>query len=247
MNYTIEYSPLNYYNSQVSNECLCLGILFHNLTTNVRDFIYISNFKRFQAFDDEADIHFVKLYLKSIKEDVSENLFTKEQTFSINEYKKIFVNDFRFQKTVKIESNDYEKTVSNISKLYMKYDLEKAKRLSKNDEKELIKSILNAQYFSYTNGKTKGAYEDDILFDYVADHLFVKYFSFNGENLRSTINRARQWAFAAEEVKDKGQVLYIYNTDNQDEYNLKIILNILEKNAKVAQLAEVSEIIKELA
>lgn len=247
MNYKIEYSPLNYYHSQVSNECLCLGVLFHNLNTDARDFVYISNFKRFQAFDDEADVNFVKLYLKSIKDDISNDLFSENESFSITEYKKIFVNDFKFQKTVTIETNDYKTTIDNISKLYMKYDLEKTKRLSKNDEKELIKSILTAQNFTYANGKTKGAYDDDISFDYVADSLYVKYFSFTGENLKSMINKARQWAFAAEEIKDKGQVLYIYNTDNKDMNNLRIILNILEKNAKVAHLAEVPETIKQFA
>jgi hypothetical protein len=62
--YCIEYTALNYYHSPISNECICLGLLFHNVTTGQRDFKYISNFKRYYSFDDEADVEFVKLYLK---------------------------------------------------------------------------------------------------------------------------------------------------------------------------------------
>ena len=61
--YHIEYAALNYYHSPISDECLCIGILFHNVTTGQRDFKYISNFQRFHVFDDEADVEFVKLYL----------------------------------------------------------------------------------------------------------------------------------------------------------------------------------------
>ncbi len=37
----IEYSALNYYHSPISDECLCLGVLFHNITTGQRDFRYV--------------------------------------------------------------------------------------------------------------------------------------------------------------------------------------------------------------
>ena len=43
--YHIEYAALNYYHSPISDECLCIGVLFHNVTTGQRDFKYISNFQ----------------------------------------------------------------------------------------------------------------------------------------------------------------------------------------------------------
>ena len=41
--YHIEYAALNYYHSPISDECLCVGVLFHNVTNGQRDFKYISN------------------------------------------------------------------------------------------------------------------------------------------------------------------------------------------------------------
>ena len=43
--YQVEYASLKYYNNVISEECLYIGMLFHNLTTGKRDFRYISNFK----------------------------------------------------------------------------------------------------------------------------------------------------------------------------------------------------------
>ena len=73
--YHIEYAALNYYHSPISDECLCVGVLFHNVTNGQRDFKYISNFQRFHAFDDEANIDFVKLYLRGIKGEVETSVF----------------------------------------------------------------------------------------------------------------------------------------------------------------------------
>ena len=77
----IEYATLNYYHSPISDECLCVGILFHNLTTGKRDFKYISNFQRFHAFDDEADVDFVRMYLRGIKEEVETTIFNYADKF----------------------------------------------------------------------------------------------------------------------------------------------------------------------
>lgn len=41
--YQVEYASLKYYNNIISEECLYIGMLFHNLTTGKRDFRYISN------------------------------------------------------------------------------------------------------------------------------------------------------------------------------------------------------------
>lgn len=244
MKYKIEYSPLNYYHSQVSDECLCLGVLFHNITTDQRDFYSISNFKRFQAFDDEADVDFIKAYLKSIKNDILPTMYSDGETFSVEEYKKIFVNDFRFQKTITVTSDNYKSTIEDIYKVYLKYDLEQKKRLSTANEKEVIKHILLANKLNYSTGKIKGLYDDDINFDYMADNLYVKYFSFNSSNLRKYIPVARQWSFAAEEVKESGKVLFIYDSDTYENNDLKIILSILGKNAKTTQLSEASEVLQ---
>ena len=44
----IEYAALKYYNNIISEECLYIGMLYHNLTTGKRDFRYISNFGHYR-------------------------------------------------------------------------------------------------------------------------------------------------------------------------------------------------------
>ncbi len=72
----------------------------------------------------------------------------------------------------------------------------------------------------------------------------AKYFSFNSANLRKNIPVARQWSFAAEEVKENGKVLFIYDSDTYENNDLKIILSILGKNARTTRLSEASEVLQ---
>lgn len=119
--YHIEYAALNYYHSPISDECLCIGVLFHNVTTGQRDFKYVSNFQRFQAFDDEADVDFVKLYLRGIKEEIEHSAFDKE--FDLASYIRVYANEFRFSSVRTLSVNETENYVEDLSKIYLKYDL----------------------------------------------------------------------------------------------------------------------------
>lgn len=234
----IEYSALNYYHSPVSEECLCLGVLFHNITTGQRDFRYISNFRRFQAFDDEADINFVKAYLIGIKEDVETSIFNYKESFDLQSYIEVFANEFRFSSIKKLNVNEEEDYVDALTRVYLKYDLAKSQRLNSNEEKKLIKRVLEANNLQYSSGRISGEFNDEILFDYQLDNLCIKHFSFKGKNLKRVVRNARQWSFAAGELAGIKKVLFIYDSDFEDRYNLEIIINILSKYAKVLQMDE---------
>lgn len=229
----IEYSALNYYHSPISDECLCLGILFHNITTGQRDFRYISNFKRFQVFDDEADINFVKTYLMGIKEDVENSILNYKDSFELQSYIKVFANEFRFSTIKKLNVGEKEDYIENLVKIYLKYDLAKSQRLNSNEEKKLIRRVLETNNLKYGNGKISGEFDDEIPFDYQLDNLCIKHFTFKGKNLRRVISNARQWSFAAGEIAGIKKVLFIYDSDFEDKENLKIIINILSKHAEV--------------
>lgn len=234
----IEYSALNYYHSPISEECLCLGILFHNITTGQRDFRYISNFKRFQIFDDEADINFVRAYLMGIKEDVENSILNYGDSFELQSYIRVFANEFRFSTIKKLKVNEDEDYVDNLTKIYLKYDLAKSQRLNGNEEKKLIRRVLETNNLTYSNGRVSGQFDDEISFDYQLDNLCIKHFSFKGKNLRRIISNARQWSFAAGEMAGIKNVLFIYDSDFEDRDNLRIIINILSKYAKVLQIDE---------
>lgn len=234
----IEYSALNYYHSPISDECLCLGVLFHNISTGQRDFRYISNFKRFQMFDDEADVNFVKAYLAGIKEDVEASVLNYRDSFDLRSYIRVYANEFRFSTIKKLDVLEKEDYINNLIKVYLKYDLAKSKRLNSNEEKKLIKRVLETNHLEYSNGKISGEFDDEIPFDYQLDRLCIKHFSFKGKNLRRVISNARQWSFAAGELEGIKKVLFIYDSDFEDRDNLKIIINILSKHAEVLQMDE---------
>lgn len=233
--YHIEYSVLNYYHSPISEECLCLGILFHNTTTGQRDFKYISNFKRFQSFDDEADISFIKAYLQGIKEDVETSVFNFSKEFNLKSYIYFFANEFRFSKIKELKVTKEENYIDTLTRLYLKYDISKSQRLNNNEEKKIIRRVLEDNNLEFSTQKTNGAYNDEIAFDYQVENVCIKMFSFKGKNLKRLIPTARQWSFSAGEIAHEKSVLFIYDTDFEDKENLAIILNILSKHAKVLQ------------
>lgn len=234
--YHIEYAALNYYHSPISDECLCIGILFNNVTTGQRDFRYISNFQRFHSFDDEADIDFVKLYLKGIKDDVESSVFNYNEPFNLKSYIRVFANEFRFSTIRELNVEQDEDYIENLTKVYLKYDLSRSQRLNSNEEKKLIRRVLESNNLSFTTQKTCGPYNDEITFDYQVGNLCIKLFSFKGKNLKRVIGSARQWSFVADELSPTKKILFIYDSDFEDRTNLEIIINILEKHAEVLQI-----------
>jgi len=118
--YQVEYAALKYFNNPISEECLYIGMLFHNLSTGNREFRYISNFSGFQSFDNEADIDFVKAYLQGMKQQIEVNLCKYNISFSISDFAKIYVNEFRFSDVRKINVEEDEDYVENFTKMYLK-------------------------------------------------------------------------------------------------------------------------------
>ena len=234
--YHIEYAALNYFHSPISDECLCVGVLFHNVTNGQRDFKYISNFQRFHAFDDEADVDFVKLYLRGIKDEVETSVFNFDKEFDLTSYVRVYANEFRFSPVRTLSVDENENYVEDLSKLYLKYDLSKARRLNSNEEKKLIRRVFESNNLKYTTQKIDGPYNDEISFDFQVGNVCIKMFSFKGKNLKRVVGSARQWSFVADELGVQKEVLFIYDSDYEDMNNLNIIIKILSKNAKVLKL-----------
>ncbi|WP_022768261.1 DUF3037 domain-containing protein [Butyrivibrio sp. NC2007] len=240
----IEYAALNYYNNIISDECLCVGVLFHNISTGQRDFRYISNFKRFQAFDDEADIMFVKTYLAGIKQQVEMNIFNYDSDFSIENYKKRYVNEFRFSNVIALDVADDEDYVDNYTKVYLKFDMSKNQRLSRSEEKKYIRKILTSSNMELSDSKVSGAYKENVNFDYVIGKIAIKFFSFKEKDASKLIPSAKQWAFSADELKDKYEVVFLYD-DDTDSPQLKIVKQILMEHAKVYKVQKGLEYVLE--
>ena len=233
----IEYAALKYYNNIISEECLYIGMLFHNLTTGKRDFRYISNFRRFQSFDDEADVDFVKAYLAGIKQQVENDIISYDTGFSIANFARIYVNEFRFSDITTLQVSEDEDYVENLTRMYLKFDFNIGKRLPHSEERKYIRRILLSSNAKFSTPKISGIYEENVNFDYIIGDVAIKLFSFKEKNISKLIPSAKQWAFSAEELKHQYRIVFLYD-EIDDSPQFRSIMQILKKHAKVCQLQE---------
>lgn len=228
----IQFSSLKYYNSCISEECLYVGMLFHNITTGERCFKTIKKLSRLEAFDDEVDIDFFKSYLKSIKDEVEDSIFNYGKEFDLESYIKLFVNELRFSKIIITETDD-PKFTANMSKLYLKFDYEKRERMNNKQEKKYIDQILSNASINYSKIPMLGSYDEKIRYDFQTDKYAIKVFYFKDKDLIRLMSSAKAWSFSAEEMREKLQTVFLYDLDVLNSPNFKSIINVLKKNAKV--------------
>lgn len=242
----IQYTSLKYYNSIISDECMYVGMLFHDITSDERCFKYIRNFKRLEVFDDEADIEFIKLYLQGIKDEVESNMFNYEK-FNIKEYIRYYVNEFKFTNVNTYIADDYENYVEELSKVYLKYDYNKSQRLSQTTEKQFIKKLLQQNNRNVIIKKEIGPYNDSIDYDFFVDNIAIKYLSFKDKNLKKVIPSVRNWAFTAYEMRKQYRTVFLYEndyeSDKESEFNTAI--DILKVNAEAYDVRRGLEIVLE--
>lgn len=228
----IEYAALKYYNSCISEECLYVGMLFYNVTTQTRTFNYIKNFSRLAVFDDEISIDFFKDYLSSIKEEAELNIFNYNKPFDLKEYTKPFVNELRFSK-IRSETTDDPDFIENITKLFLKYDYDKKERLSVGTELKYIRRILKSSNVEYESKcSLKGKYNDTITFDIVTQDYAIKFFKFRDKKLSKLVSSARSWAYGAGELSGEKRVIFMYDEDVTDSCEFESIISILGSNAE---------------
>lgn len=226
----IQYAGLKYYNSCVSDECLYIGMLFNDITTNTRIFKSIKNFRRLQSFDDEISIDFFKAYLKSIKEEVECSIFNFKEKFNMEEYVKYYTNEIRFSDIKTVETDD-DSFIENTCKIFLKFDYEKKDRLNKDTEKKYIKQILKSKNISFTTNPVAGKYNELINFDVATDEYGIKFFSFENKELNRLITNAKAWSYSAEELKGSIKSIFLYDLDFTESKEFNAIINILKKNA----------------
>lgn len=226
----ISYAVLKYYNSIISEECLCVGIAFQNLSTGERYFNYIKNYQRLQIFDDEIDTNFVKLYLGSIQEEIEPNIFNFNTPFDLNLYVKNYVNEFKFSKVFTTDTDD-PLFVQNITKLYLKYDYDRKERLSKNTEQKYIRQIIRSSNKNFTSRPVIGKKREPINYDYQNDEYAIKLFSFKDKTLSRLMSSAKTWAYNAQEMSDTKKTIFLYDIDITESKDFSIIFDILAEHA----------------
>ena len=73
----------------------------------------------------------------------------------------MYASEFRFSSVRTLTVNENENYVEDLSKVYLKYDLARSQRLNGNEEKKLIRRVLESNNLEYTTQKVDGPYSDE--------------------------------------------------------------------------------------
>lgn len=68
--------------------------------------------------------------------------------------------------------------------------------------------------------------------------MAIKVFTFKEKSTIKLIPTAKQWAFSAEELKDRYKVVFLYDDDTDGTSDTKIVLQILKQHAEVYQIQD---------
>ena len=112
--------------------------------------------------------------------------------------------------------------------------------MTKAEEKKYIKKILISSFKKLSSNKIEGQYKENVTFDYVINNIAIKFFSFKGKDVSKLISSAKYWGFTAEELKDRYNIVFLYDSDNieKSSFEENIVKNILAQYAKVFSLNE---------
>lgn len=237
--YKVQFAPLNYYPSFISDECITVGVLFHNLDTNERQFEITTNWERVASFDDELNIDFMKDYLLGIREEVSNDLINRNELFKMKEFTRFYVNEYKFSSIQSYLTDNKEEFIERTKKVFLKFDYNKRERLNENEEKKYIRQLLKSNEIEYSCKKIPGYYDDSIKYDYIIDNYGIKLFTFEGKSLSHVISSVKIWAFNAFTLKDRINSVFIYDVERTDSEYYDTIMSILKDHAyKVLSLQE---------
>ena len=107
---------------------------------------------------------------------------------------------------------------------------------------------MSAANADFSHPTVSGTYEENVNFDYVIGNVAIKLFSFKEKDASKLVPSAKQWAFSAEELKDRYKVVFIYDDDEDATPQLKIVMKILKEHAGVYKLQEgLDHVLKEIS
>lgn len=239
MSNILKYSVLRYSPSILGGESINLGILFYCEKENARRFISTTKWTRIREFDDELNISDLKLILDSIRDQVEITLLNAQKTFSIESFIKYYTNELHFSKPICIDSNDIDKEIEEVKRMYLRYDYDKSNRPSKAEELRFIAQILNSQGVKFQRrGISIGTYHEPVVYDYLTSSYGIKLFQFQNKDLKKMMNDVKAWAWNSEKNKQV-QTLIVYSSDleSENESNsanedlLRTILRIFESSS----------------
>lgn len=242
----LEFSVLSYHPSFITDESINLGILFHCTSNDKRLFKHTKNWKRLEAFDDEVNLDFVKIFLQGIKDGIEENLFNGFD-FDLESYTRFYVNEFKFSKIHCVEVKNIDEFINTTNRIYLKYDFDKKERLNRKQELKYLKVLLKSKDVDYSRDGVIGVYNDNVKYDYIIGEYGVKLFELDEKNVHFFVNQAKLWTFNANEFKNQYKTIIAFtqktDSDLKENKYFKTIEKIIE-NSEVHRFLEFDDCIK---
>ncbi len=225
---SIEYSVLCHYPAIMSKDCITLGIIFLNKTSETVCFYSTKNLKRVRSFNDELDIDLLKIQLEAIEDEV--NNIKVDNSFKLKDYTRFYVNEIKFESVQELEiQGEFEKFVEETIKIHMRFDFEVKDRPTKNQQIQYWK-----KYFKTIN------------FDFIVDKYAFKFFVFKGKQQMRVINSIKAFAYNVHHLKGDYKVVAIVEDDSEDN-NFEIVKRILEQNCHdVITISKLMEYVKDI-
>lgn len=227
----IKFSVLSYHPSFLTGETINIGILFQH--ENKGTFTKITKWHRLEVFDDELDIEFAKVFLSGIEDGINNHLFNQTK-FSIENFTRFYINEFKFSPIHTLNVNNKEDFIETTRKIYLKYDYDKQDRLKKKEELKYLRELLKSKDVDYSSYGIKGIYNENIKYDYIIGEFGLKLFELSNDNMHTIVNQIKIWAFNSNELKEKYKTIIIYTTSGDsnisDNPYFKSICDIVDKS-----------------
>ncbi|MDJ1110608.1 hypothetical protein [Macrococcus sp. S115] len=216
--YQVKYSSINYYPDVFLLSNIVVGVFFE-ITSNdyyKKTVKFISQKEKLYTFDDELDKEFTEYFLDGLEDQfVNSNV-------SLEEYKKVYANNFKFSKTVNtnFESlKEVESFVDDTKKYILHIGLPKESRLNDKDRKRYISNYIINKYENPNIKKSKTIKgfidKDNATFDF--------YINNNDEHIAyKIINKSNQALFTAKSyisfsILNDINIIFILEDEMQEE------------------------------
>lgn len=251
-----KFSILRYVPSEIREEFINIGLVFHCPEEKYVDFKCTTNFKRVTTFDDEIDIDFLKMVISGIEEDFTQSTIngpTIEEVideFFLEKNTVFYANQLQFSPIKIIRSSNPLKDFKDLFKTYVYFDVKKSERISDNK----VKSIMN-RVFEQSNKINKfernrvfNIKSEEIILDYSyvsknKSTKFIKTLSFDYSPSKSKMATvtAKEWAWNFRKIEEassqnsrisKDDLLTLVYVKNKDS-NIDTALKILNENSNI--------------
>lgn len=248
-----KYTILRYVPDDTRQEFINIGVVLHSPQDKLIDCLITSNFTRVSAFDDEADIQFLKIVLDGVKDDFSKTNMISGPSYEdisdpnyLDKATSIYVNQLQFSPIKYIRTKDFDTDLQNLFKVYVYFDVQKKSRITDQDVKSIMNRVIRSkttQIFEKLNRNVTIDIGTELIaldYAYTAKNNRVKViktfsFDYTSRGSKHAPLLAKEWAYNFHKLKSKSKIEETFQTNlkNIDLLTLIYVGN-LTKNVIIA-------------